>query len=141
MFGKPRCLGFVAFFGAIGLVFAGCGDGGPRLASVSGTVRLGSEPLHGASVVFEPNPGSPSFGFTDTDGRYSLRYTLSKDGAMVGTHTVRISTAEDEEGRRSVERVPARYNVRSELRQEVRPGHNRIDFDLDPQGEVVQPRE
>ena len=37
------------------------------------------------------------------------------------------------------EKVPAKYNAKSELSREVKAGKNQIDFELDAKGEVVQP--
>jgi len=121
---------------------------GPELASVSGTVRLDGEPLPGADLLFIPENGSPSSGATDQNGRYYLRYSASRDGAMPGKHTVRISTYRaarlDENGQHvpgSPEKLPPEYHRNSKLTEEVKSGKNTIDFDLKSGGKVEQPRE
>ncbi|QDT55888.1 hypothetical protein Pan44_39360 [Caulifigura coniformis] len=122
------------------LVVAGCSNTGEGLGAVEGVIQLDGKPLSGASVIFEPLNGSPSIGYADEDGQYELRFSRHAMGATVGDHKVRVSTAEDQEGRRSKERVPARYNVKTELTASVKSGHNSIDFDLNSGGPVVQPR-
>jgi hypothetical protein len=118
------------------LLLAGCGsDDG--LASVRGTVTLNGQPLEGVIVQFQPTAegGTSSAGRTDAKGRYKLMYTFSKPGAMPGEHTVTIRTAdayyeEDCQGPEVEERIPAKYNTRTELKRTVNPGRNTIDFKL-----------
>ena len=118
------------------LLLAGCGSG-DGLAKVKGRVTLNGEPLEGAIVEFRPaDPaGSSSSGETDAKGRYELRYTFAKHGAMPGEYVVAIRTAgtgfgdHDEEVER-VERVPAKYNSQTALKRTVEPGRNTINFDL-----------
>jgi hypothetical protein len=120
------------------LVLAGCGDGGPELGKVSGTVTLDGKPLPKARIVFEGGPdGSPSYATTDEDGHYELKFGVDKPGAMVGEHLVRITTARTEPadslGREMIshpELLPPRYNEESELTKEVVPGKQTIDFPL-----------
>jgi hypothetical protein len=120
------------------LVFSvaeGCRRSDPKFATVYGQVRLDGEPLVGAIVEFEPEGGSPSYGLTDAYGRYSLRFNHEQTGALIGRHTVRITTRRGtvtENGKPAIipEKVPPQYNWRSTLKVEVRPGPNRFDFDL-----------
>ena len=118
------------------LLLAGCGSEGD-LASVKGKVTLSGEPLEGAIVQFQPTAedGSPSAGKTDAKGRYELMYTFDTPGAMPGEHVVTIRTAaayyeEEDTDAPPVERIPAKYNTRSELKRTVEPGKNTIDFEL-----------
>jgi hypothetical protein len=84
---------------AVGLAtLAGCG-GGPKLASVSGVVTVDGKPYTEAVVSFQPigdkgnpSPGRGSSGYTDANGRFVLKYDGTEDGAVVGTHLVRIQT-------------------------------------------------
>ncbi len=113
----------------------GCRKGNPNFAHVSGQVRLDGQPLSGALVEFEPEGGSPSYGLTDPYGRFTLRFNHEQAGALIGKHTVRITTRRsttDDNGRPVVlpEKIPPQYNSRSTLKVEVRPGSNRFDFDL-----------
>ena len=78
---------------------AGCGGGGPKYVKVSGTVTLDGKPLADAVVQFAPkgskdnqNPGKSSSGYTDANGHYVLKVSNEdKEGALVGTHVVRIN--------------------------------------------------
>jgi hypothetical protein len=109
----------------------GCGSSGPPLGAVTGAVTLNGQPLENAQVTFKPETGRPSLGTTDQQGKYSLRFTQDEAGAMVGSHTVTISTAIDlPDDTRAPERVPAKYNTQSDLVREVKPGNNVFDFEL-----------
>ncbi|HXG13220.1 MAG TPA: hypothetical protein VNK04_25910 [Gemmataceae bacterium] len=77
---------------------AGCG-GGPKYAPVSGVVTLNGKPYSKAVVVFQPiatpdnpEPGRGSSGFTDENGRFTLKTDEGQQGAVVGKHLVRIMT-------------------------------------------------
>ncbi|OHB84949.1 MAG: hypothetical protein A2V98_12185 [Planctomycetes bacterium RBG_16_64_12] len=119
----------------LALFVAGCGGDGPERGAVSGKVTLDGEPLEGADVEFQPEAGSPSYGTTDRKGKYDLMYTRDKRGAMIGVHTVRITTSTtgtDGQGNQTAvpQRVPPKYNSQSELKTEVKPGRNKVDFEL-----------
>jgi hypothetical protein len=127
------CVPFLAF---------GCG--GAKVGAVSGKVILDGKPLANARVNFQPlsdaaYPGIGSFGQTDANGEYTLSLIDgSSSGAIVGKHRVAIScfgddreaALQDDRRRTPPDKVPARYNVRSDLAFEVRPGDNQADFDL-----------
>jgi hypothetical protein len=109
----------------------------PELGDVTGVVTLDDEPLSNASVEFIPENRNPSIGLTDEQGRYKLTFHASADGALIGRHEVKISTFQapyqDNEGTHHPavpERVPARYNKRTELEAEVGPGHQELNFAL-----------
>jgi hypothetical protein len=113
---------------------------------VSGKVTLDGQPLPNATVVFSPTAtGSQSLAVTDADGEYSLLYSSQVRGAEPGEHRVTISTFTegDPDGdppvARVAERVPFRYNLRSELTTTVDQGKNAINFDLESSSPVVQP--
>lgn len=141
---NTRLLPLAAIPVLVSLLLAGCGGSGGDLAPVQGTVTLDGNPLADAMVEFELEPGdnpyqrtsgSSSRGKTDANGRYTLKFTHEKEGALVGKHVVRITTRGmtiDAEGKEvSVpERLPPRFNVKSELTKEVESGSNTIDFQL-----------
>ena len=93
-------------------------------------------PLAGALVEFVPSDGqgSSSYGTTDDRGRYQMHFSRERSGAWLGESTVRISTADvlDIQGEEQIvpERVPARYNLESELVRRVEPKANQFDFEL-----------
>jgi hypothetical protein len=116
------------------VALAGCGSVGdaPETGEVSGYVKLDGQPLPGAFVVFQPQEGRPSNGQTNEEGFYELTYSRDLSGAKVGPHLVRITTeVEGEEGIPCVtEKLPQKYNAKSELKETVEAGDNKIDFDL-----------
>jgi len=128
----------------VSLLAAGCGGSDADLAPVKGTVSLDGEPLAGARVEFDPAPeegirgkstGSASYGVTDSSGRYTLQYTHEREGALVGKHTVRITTRAmtvDADGKEVLvpERLPPKFHLNSELTREVTPGSNTFDLPL-----------
>jgi hypothetical protein len=122
----------------LAILLAGCGKSGVDLAPVSGLVTLDGEPLAGARLRFQPEAagGSPSYGSTDQEGRYELSFKRGQKGALIGWHTVRVEASvepAEAEGKASLrpQKLPARYNDRSELREEVKADEdNEIDFAL-----------
>ena len=119
----------ICLMGTLGSL-AGCGDSGPQLAPVRGQVLMDDKPLAKATLEFSPEgEGSTSLGVTDKNGYYELGYTRDKKGAMIGWHTVDIY--HDPDIIRSPRiRIPHRYNVDSELREEVVDDDNVINFEL-----------
>jgi len=129
----------------------GCGPSGdqPELGTVTGTITLDGKPLVGVAVVFQPESGRPARGKTDVDGKYELTYIRQTKGSRVGPNRVEIAPSEegevseeaesdDGEGQGSAAKpqsarpiVPARYNVKSELKVEVKSGANTFDFALE----------
>ncbi|QDV27874.1 carboxypeptidase-like regulatory domain-containing protein [Aureliella helgolandensis] len=126
---------------AVGL--SGCSSG--EYGQVTGTVLAGGEPLKGALLEYYPKAGgSASSARTDENGRYELVLDRDNMGALIGEHTVKITTFGSEGGgdygaQESPETLPAKYNVASELFRTVTGGTNVIDFELDYEGQVVQP--
>ena len=70
----------------------GCGDSGPTIVPVTGTLAHKGHPVSNVYIFFMPADGNgrPSQGPTDADGRFKLNYTNEKDGVMVGKHKVWI---------------------------------------------------
>jgi hypothetical protein len=90
------------------------------------SLTLDGQPIVGARLRFQPEAvgGSPSYGSTAPDGRYELGYKRGQKGALIGWHAVRIESGADLA-------LPARYNVQSELRREVKPDEeNEFNFEL-----------
>lgn len=125
---------------------AGCSRGPDDLGQVAGKVTLDGQPLAHATVVFSPvAAASQSVAVTDAKGEYSLLYSSHVHGAKPGEHRVAISTFTegDPDGdpplARIAERVPYKYNLRSELSTTVSPGETTVNFDLATDGPIVQP--
>lgn len=75
------------------LMMSGCG--GPKLAPVTGTVRLEGEPVGPGVILFQPdknkgNEGKAAMGNFGSDGVYTLKTYEEGDGALVGHHKVII---------------------------------------------------
>lgn len=68
----------------------GCGDGGPSLHYVAGTVTKGNKPLGGVTVTFSPEAGQSSAGVTNSDGKFILLSATGKRGAVAGKHKVTV---------------------------------------------------
>ncbi|QDT56528.1 hypothetical protein Pan44_45840 [Caulifigura coniformis] len=125
-------------------VLSGCGSDGPPLGAVTGRVTLDGKPIPGAVLTFvsQADGGSPSYGGTDDDGRYTLMFTNSKSGALVGDHivqieTTKVSAAEAKElvaqgmsAPPSFVAIPKKYKKPGALVARVAKGGNTIDFEL-----------
>jgi hypothetical protein len=131
-------------FAALVLLASGCGESRGDLAPVTGHVQLDGQPLSGALVQFVPLEGTGvvSTGRTDDSGNYEMMATRTAMGASRGENEVRITTfeIEDHGGKQKVirERVPTRYNSASQLKVTVKPGRNKLDFDLKTEGGKVE---
>jgi hypothetical protein len=125
-------------YALICVALAGCSNRRSDLAEVSGVVTLDDKALPRATVVFQPDSAGPaSYGLTDEQGRYKMMYDTAISGAVVGNHTVKISTFQEKNNDvkpplpAAPEVLPAQYNIRSELRAVVKPStSNQIDFPL-----------
>ena len=123
-------LHFILPFAFLALAFVGCTDS-PAGAKVTGTVLLDGQPLADATVTFYPVDGSrSSIGITDAQGKYTLRFSASVYGAVVGDHTVDIRMDTEEGDSEAVEKVPARYNTKTELKETLKSGSQVVNFDL-----------
>lgn len=122
------------------LVLAGCSSG--DLNTVSGTVKLNGQPLPDATVTFIPvaDEGSSAAGKTDSQGKYELFHAGGARGADVGDYFVSVSTYQkgDKDANPPIpaqpERVPAQFNVRTQISKKVEAGENVIDLDLTDAG-------
>lgn len=77
----------------------GCGESGPALEYVTGTVKKGGEPLASVSVTFHPvDGGVSSAGRTDSEGRFVLISQSGKEGAVAGEHKVTLQQVQETGG-------------------------------------------
>lgn len=108
----------------------GCRKSEVELGAVRGTVTLDGAPLPAATIRFIPTAGGrTAFGRTDDAGKYEMLYSASASGALVGSMRVEITTA-DPDAPKSKEKVPAKYNSKSELTADVGSKSQVIDFPL-----------
>jgi hypothetical protein len=143
-------------FSALLAGIGGCSSKGPQLAEVRGKVTMDGQPLANVIVTFVPDGGGiSSSGVTDEGGTYQLACPLGR-GAVVGKHRVFVQSQPPSTGVNTpvideddpsykpdpyasvrapafVEKIPARYNAKSELVREVKPGSNVIDLELSSQ--------
>lgn len=68
----------------------GCGSG-EVIVPVTGQVLLDGKPLTFGGVAFHPPAGQPARGRIDEKGNFTLTTKELDDGAVVGTHRVRVS--------------------------------------------------
>ncbi|WP_437200726.1 carboxypeptidase-like regulatory domain-containing protein [Planctomicrobium sp. SH664] len=115
------------------LALTGCSQNGPELASVSGVVTLDGSPLDQATIVFQPATGRASTGSTDSEGKYTLKFTSDRPGVIPGRSMVYITSQTVDFNGNVVRKeiLPARYNRESELAVEVADAPNTFDFALE----------
>lgn len=110
----------------------------PDTGEVTGKVTLDGAPVPKATITFAPEEGRTSTAETDSGGAYVLQYTAKVPGAKVGKHKVQITTFHPATGdpgdahrvEEVPEKIPAKYNTKSTLTQEVESGKNEINFEL-----------
>jgi hypothetical protein len=127
---EDRSHGGSALLCALGvlLLSVGCGGSEVELGRVYGTVRMDGKPVPRAQVTFIPDgPGRSASGLANEQGEYEMEYSPTDEGALVGPVSVQISTLTIDHP----ETIPAKYNVRTELKRTVESGSNQIDFDLE----------
>ena len=122
-------------------MLVGCGGRGdrPELGTVTGTVFMDDKPLPDTWIMFNPASGRTSLARTNNDGEYELMYLEGVKGANIGSHKVVITAYNEDEieemkadsNEPVKEPIPAKYNSRTTLTEEVKEGKNVIDFHLD----------
>ena len=118
-----------AFVGCGGMLLGCSGTKYPPLADVQGVVRVDGEPASDLTVIFQPRiQGRSSTGVTDREGRYSLAFTESTRGAIIGPHVVTFSLDPDVAAARGTLEAPK--HLRKTFDVEVTAGKNTHDFDL-----------
>lgn len=124
-----RTLALLLVGSAIMVSSVGCGRSDlPPLGRVRGTVTLDGKPLSGAIVSFQPENGRPAVANTDANGNYELVYIGGVKGAKVGLNSVRVFWPDDVEGTAV---IPDKYNAKTTLKFEVKPGNNKFDLELE----------
>jgi hypothetical protein len=90
----------ILFASVLALALPGCGESVPPppkedLVPVTGTVKVGGQPVAGLILLYIPKgttTGNGSFAVTGADGKYELLHNQTqKPGAQSGTYTVRFS--------------------------------------------------
>jgi hypothetical protein len=129
---SPQCI--VLAIALLVQLMSGCGgDDGLFRQSISGLVTLDGVPLAGGSILFEPTTeaSGTAVGATIRQGMFVISRA---EGPAPGTYRVRIYSSSnaqapprkgqgDRAPRPMVERLPAHYNAKSDLRAEVFVDH------------------
>jgi hypothetical protein len=114
----------------------GCGSApqGPEVYDVAGEVTFDGKPIETGRIEFQM-PNGKAFGGDIKDGTYALQ---SEGGPMVVKITAsriipgKFDTSNPDDPPQPVGEmfIPAKYNAKSELTAEVKPGKNSFPFTL-----------
>ena len=118
----------------LGLSIAGCSDG---KSTITGSVTFDGQPVTSGSITFIKQGGEltregaviqgGSFRATLPPGTYKLEVNGQK---VVGKRKQKAFDGTDEEVEITEEAFPPRYNTKSELIEEIKPGANALKLDL-----------
>lgn len=125
----------------VAMAVAGCGGGVTGRYGVSGQVTVGGMPLDSGTIDFVAEDGSHQAGTTVTAGRYEIppdkglppHDYIVRISSVAGSATVTPGAAPGPEAaeieQANKDRIPAEYNVNSQLRAKVEAGKpNKFDF-------------
>lgn len=119
---------------AVGAILvAGCSGESFRTAEVTGRVTSKGTAVPGVRVQFSPQRGEgvdrpTAYGLADSDGRYRLKRSGGKFGAVVGSNRVTVAIPEREGG--GPPPISPEAAERYAVDVEVKPGQNEHDIDL-----------
>lgn len=130
---RTRALAVAA---AVALSLSGCGGTGQ--VEVEGDVSYDGQPIKAGSIAFIADGGpGPNGGAAIIDGKYRIPADI---GPKPGRYKIDIrwakptgSSFKSESGEmveNTKEGLPDKYNVKTELREEVKAGKNVIHFNL-----------
>jgi hypothetical protein len=137
----PRRRGAVLWVIAAALVPLACGQSGPEMARVSGTVTYKGKPVPKGTITFvaQSEGGRNATGELGPNGSYTLQTSQPGDGALLGEYKVTVY-AHDEpvldyiptKPVKPQPLAPEKYEKpgTTDLKATVKSGSNKIDFDL-----------
>jgi hypothetical protein len=122
----------------------GCGSNRLPVAPAEGKIIHQGQPLAFGSVMFQPTKGPPARGVIQPDGSFRLSTYGDNDGAVIGSHRVRVACFESQKpssGGNSASKeiiglgrslIPERYSnlETSGLRVEVKAANEPFVLDL-----------
>ena len=145
--GKRIVIPGIVLFIAVLATATGCSSkkvqyGDIDLVKVSGTVLLDKKPLPDAQILFYDAKKCYSYGVTDAEGKYSLKFNSKIDGTCPGQKKVEIWTTRSgadfdllmTSSYPVKEIVPTKYNRKTTLTANVSKSENHFAFDLDSNG-------
>lgn len=114
---------------------AGCGGRVPAGHPVSGSVNLDGVPVERGLVRLSATGKGPPVGGEIKGGRYEVvapagEFRVEITAPRVVGRRKAYDTPDSPEVDVTEEAVPERYNAKTELRLDVKPGPNTKDFDL-----------
>lgn len=116
---------------------AGCGEGGPTVAIVSGEVKVDGRSLEKGTISFTPveGTGNPATGEI-VQGRYEVRTTSGKMRVMISAPVVvdkkKDSTAPDANWIEIThESLPDKYHSKSTIHFDIQPGSQAKDWEAE----------
>ena len=128
----PRLRFALACFAGLASV-VGCGS---DKSSVSGTVTFDSQPVASGMITFVKSDGDVvregaiikdgAFQAEVPPGHYKIELNAQK---VVRTRTQKGFDGKDEEDQITEELFPERYNVKTELSHDIKPGSNTVKLD------------
>ncbi|MFM2217228.1 MAG: hypothetical protein RL240_1546 [Planctomycetota bacterium] len=77
----------------VGLTLTGCGNGGPSLVNVTGTINVDGKPAEGATMIFFPNDAAMTLipsAQADAGGKFTV-ITDGKNGIPTGSYDVTVT--------------------------------------------------
>jgi hypothetical protein len=120
---------------AAGLLLLGCGDAGPKVYPVTGTVKYedGSVPVGEiVEVHFQPSGSkpatNPATGAIQPDGSFRLSTFGPEDGALPGEYKVTFNILKAYIGAESLVAPEYADVARTPVTAQVKPGRNTFDF-------------
>ena len=145
-----------ALIAAMVFAFVGCGEGGPPLLKVEGTVTFDGKPLENAELTFAPDPSNKDVtagsAMTADDGTFKARYQ-SRFGLAEGKYKISIRKVETKDAAKlpaELKGDPTQMEMLGEFKQslpdkyasldkssftiEVKSGAGPFDFELDSKG-------
>jgi len=115
------------------VVLVGCGSG---TSSVSGTVSLDGQPVKSGSITFVSTKSDAREGAVIQDGKFQVelppgKYRLELSGQkVVGRRTQKDFEGKDETLEVTAELFPAKFNINSQLIEEIQSGSQLLPLDL-----------
>jgi hypothetical protein len=129
MMNRFRCAALLAF----GMAFAaaGCGQSGPKMTEVSGTVKYDGQDVAEGDIAFLPEDKSVGGeGGKIKNGRYTLKVKEGKNKVQIFASRA-VPGKKGPMGEDLVEQyIPEKYNDKTDLAADVGSGKTEHNFDL-----------